>query len=457
MDIKNMRSSLSVKLFVIGFLTALLMIPTGMIAVLVNDRENRQADAFREISEKWGLEQTVTGPILTVPYKTVTEIQVAGETRTSEQVRYAHFLPEKLEVNGTLNPETRKRGIYEVAVYTADLEIKGEFAAPDFSDWDIEAGNVMFDRAFVSLGLPDLRGIREEVTLDWNGSAAGFTPGLETSEVLASGMNARVDLRGKETGANKFSLKLKMNGSRDLMFTPVGKTTAVKLASAWPAPSFQGAFLPQYELSEEGFIADWKVLELNRSFPQKFLGTAPVTVQNQPFQEFREKPMSTAGSSGLYGADFGVRLLIPADEYQQTVRALKYAIMLLALTFLVLFFYEAKRDVRVHPLQYILIGLALSLFYVLLLSLAEYIGFNLAYLAAALAVTVQITLYSKAVFRAWRPATLEALILVFIYGFIFVILQLEDYALLAGSIGLFVILGLVMYVSRQIDWYRVNN
>lgn len=453
MDIKNMRSSLSLKLFVIGFLTAILMIPTGMIALLVNDRENRQAEAFQEVSEKWGLNQTVTGPILTIPYKTITEIQVAGETRTSEQLRYAHFLPEKLEINGTLNPETRRRGIYELAVYEADLELKGEFAAPDFSDWEIAPERVMFDRAFVSLGLPDLRGIREEVVLDWNGTNQAFAPGLETNEAIATGMSARV--KPVSGGANKFSLKLKMKGSSDLMFVPVGRTTTVKLASAWLAPSFQGAFLPEYELSKEGFSAAWQVLELNRSFPQKFLGTAPV--QSQLFPEFSGKPMSVSGTGGLYGSDFGVRLLIPADEYQQTVRALKYAIMLLALTFLVLFFYEAKRDVRVHPLQYILIGLALSLFYVLLLSLAEYIGFNFAYLIAAAAVVTQITLYSKAVFKAWRPAFLEALILVFIYGFIYVILQLEDYALLAGSIGLFIILGLVMYVSRQIDWYRVNS
>ncbi|HOZ37055.1 MAG TPA: inner membrane CreD family protein, partial [bacterium] len=170
-----------------------------------------------------------------------------------------------------------------------------------------------------------------------------------------------------------------------------------------------------------------------------------------------KKKSSDYETGSLNQSDFGVRLLIPADEYQATVRALKYAIMLLCLTFLVLFFYEAMRGVRVHPLQYILIGLALALFYLLLLSLSEYLGFKTAYLISALAITGLITLYSKSIFKTWRRALLETMILVLVYGFIFVILQLEDYSLLVGSLGLLVILSLVMFVSRRIDWYNVGQ
>ena len=200
-------------------------------------------------------------------------------------------------------------------------------------------------------------------------------------------------------------------------------------------------------------MALWKVSELNRNFPQKFLGSvSAVEPMMQPIYSEKMPAISQAGT--ISQSNFGVRLLVLADEYQETVRALKYAIMLIALTFLVLFFYEAMREVRVHPLQYILIGLALALFYLLLLSISEYLGFKTAYLISALTIIGLITLYSKSIFKTWRPALLEALILVFVYGFIFVILQLEDYSLLVGSLGLLGILSLVMMVSRKIDWYN---
>jgi inner membrane protein len=209
-----------------------------------------------------------------------------------------------------------------------------------------------------------------------------------------------------------------------------------------------------HTINEAGFTAAWKVLELNRGFPQKFLGSiSAVEPIMQP--EYNKKTPTISQAGAINQSNFGVRLLVLADEYQETVRALKYAIMLLSLTFLVLFFYEAMRGVRVHPLQYILIGLALALFYLLLLSISEYLGFKIAYLLSALTIIGLITLYSKSIFKAWRPALLEALILVFVYGFIFVILQLEDYSLLVGSLGLLAILSLVMLVSRKIDWYGI--
>lgn len=453
------RNSLSLKLFVIGFLIAILMIPTGMIAVLVNERENRQADAIREVSEKWGYEQTVTGPILTIPYKKVYESDVNGQKKIDEVVQYAHFLPDTLRVEGSIDPETRQRGIYEVVVYGTDLTLSGEFSAPDLSKWEIAPDLVMYDKAFVTLGVPDMRGVKESVELNWNEESSSFTPGLETQDVLSSGMSALVKIDKEDKGKKyKYDLKLVLNGSRDLQFTPIGKVTEVKLTSAWVDPSFQGAFLPNtHEITDEGFKAEWKVLELNRNFPQSFLGSMPIN-QNSPtaYDPYNKYEMAVQ-TGNLNSSNFGVRLLIPADEYQKTVRALKYAIMMLALTFLILFFFEAMHKKRVHPMQYILIGLALSLFYILLLSIAEHLGFNMAYWVSVLATVGLITLYSKSVFHSWTPALVESSILLFIYAFIFVILQLKDYSLLVGSLGLFVILAVIMYVSRKIDWYNLNE
>jgi len=455
---ETIKNSLSLKMFIIGFLVAILMIPTGMIAVLVNERENTQAAAIAEVSEKWGREQLVTGPILTVPYKKIIESNVNGQKKIDETIQYAHFLPDNLMVDGQIKPETRQRGIYEVAVYTAELSVGGQFSAPDFSKWEIAPETIMYDKAFISLGIPDMRGVKEEIILDWNGEKQAFRPGLESNEVLASGVTAFVKIsRDEKAKKYKYGFNLVLNGSRDLNFSPIGKVTEVKLASTWLDPSFQGAFLPNsHELSDQGFKADWKVLELNRNFPQSFLGAMPIDQNAQADIRDFEKYATVSEAVNMQSSNFGVRLLITADEYQKTVRALKYAIMILGLTFLTLFFFEAMRKKQVHPLQYILIGLALSLFYVLLLSISEYLGFNQAYWISAAATVALITLYSKSVFGAWKPALIESLLLLFIYSFIFVILQLKDYSLLVGSLGLFVILAVVMFVSRKIDWYNMN-
>lgn len=452
---QNIKSSLSLKLFVIGFLIAILMIPIGIIAFLTDERESRQDEAFREVSGKWGNEQTITGPILSIPYKDKVERTTGEGTVIDETILYAHFLPKELNIKGKIDPAKRKRGIYEVVVYNANLEISGRFLAPDFSKWDIAKDDILYKQAFVTLGIPDMRGIKEILDLEWGNKKHAFNPGVKTSDVVATGINADIDLSQNNNDSQNFKITLSLNGSRDLYFAPLGRSTQAELSSAWSDPSFQGSFLPEsHTINEAGFTAAWKVLELNRSFPQRFLGhlgaVEPITQPN-----YSEK-MPVISQAGIINqSNFGVRLLVPADEYQETVRALKYAIMLLSLTFLVLFFYEAMRGVRVHPLQYILIGLALALFYLLLLSISEYLGFKTAYLLSALTIIGLITLYSKSIFKAWRPALLEALILVFVYGFIFVILQLEDYSLLVGSLGLLAILSLVMLVSRRIDWYSV--
>ncbi len=457
---KNLiKNSLSLKLFIVGFLIAILMIPTGMIAVLVNEREHRQEEAFYEVSEKWGREQTVTGPVLTIPYKKVFETKVNNENVNEEIIKYAHFLPEKLLIEGTVNPETRKRGMYELAVYTTELSLNGEFVAPDFSKWEISPDDILFDKAFVSLGIPDMRGVKESINLDWNDKSFAFGPGVETNDVIASGVSTEVEIdKEAKVKSYKFALKVSLNGSRDLFFAPIGKETEVRLKSPWLDPSFQGAFLPEsHEINKDGFSAYWKVLELNRNFPQSFLGSLSIeTNAPMPIERF-DKFETQVARGNFNSSNFGVRLLITADEYQKTVRALKYAIMLLALTFLTLFFFEALYKKRAHPLQYILIGLSLSLFYVLLLALAEHLGFNKSYLISVVATVGLIALYSKSILKEWKPVFVESSILAFIYSFIYVILQLKDFSLLVGALGLFIILSIVMYVSRKIDWYNLNS
>jgi inner membrane protein len=227
-------------------------------------------------------------------------------------------------------------------------------------------------------------------------------------------------------------MQIKLKGSEQLHFIPMGKTTEVSLTSAWSDPSFNGNFLPEpYQVNETGFTASWKILHLNRSYPQ----------------EWKDKSFDLGGSS------FGVSLLQVGDTYSKTERSVKYAILFVTLTFLLYFFIEILQKKKVHPLQYVLVGLAIIIFYTLLLSISEYLGFNAGYFISATATVLLITAYTKSMFRDWKIVIVFFLVLSALYGFIFALIQLQDGALLFGSIGLFIILAIVMYYSRKIEWY----
>lgn len=428
------RNSISLRIVTIAILVLILLIPTSMIESLIREREYTRENVIDEVSGKWGREQTLVGPVLTIPYKSYTR---NSDDKLVETTGYAHFLPEALEIYGELSPEVRYRSIYEAVVYGSSMMVRGVFPAPDFTELDVDPKYIQWEDASVSLGISDMRGIEEQVTLKWNTNSYDFNPGVESTDVISSGISTRVQVVPNDSAESYgFSLDLNLNGSKELNFTPVGKETQVSIRSPWTTPSFDGAFLPDERKVEAiGFAASWRVLHLNRNFPQQWTGS-----------KFR-----------LSEWTFGVNLLIPVDQYQKSMRSAKYAILFISLTFVVFFFIETLNAKRIHPIQYILVGLALSIFYVLLLSFSEHIGFNGAFLLASLAITALIGLYSLSVFQNRRLAALMALLLVIMYGFIYTILQLEDYALLMGSVGLFIVLGMVMYLSRKIDWYSYSR
>lgn len=452
----RIRNSTTIKLLTMGLLILLLLIPALMIQDLIREREQRRQSAIREVSGKWGLAQTLTGPLLILPYRTYA---TTDDGRTLTTTRHAYFLPEALEVNGEIVPETRYRGIYEVVVYTSTLSVRGHFAPPNFADWDIADADILWQEATMAVGLSDLRGINENVVVQWNGTPHTFNPGVEANDVLDSGISTRVPVSAAAPppGQYTFSLDLDLNGSGALMMVPLGQETTLHLASTWATPSFDGAFLPdEREVTGDGFTAQWRVLHLNRNYPQQWRGTLPA--QSSPSPDYNrdyimEMEPAYKASSGLSASAYGVRLLLPVDRYQKTMRAAKYAVLVIVFTFLTFFFAEIRQRERVHPFQYILVGLALCLFYALLLSLAEYMLFNIAYVLAGGATVALVALYARSIFHTMRLALITGGVLLIVYGFVFVMLQLEDYALLVGSIGLFVALALTMYLSRSIDWY----
>ena len=428
------RYAVVIKACVIFFLVMLLLIPSNMIQGLIQERELRKDEVIREISSKWGERQTITGPVLTVPY-----LEFFRDTsKTLRQVtRYMHFLPEQLHINGELFPEKRNRAIYEVVVYNSNVNLTGNFPAIDYSKLGVPQENLLLKDATLTVGITDLRGIKEQVVLKWNDQHHSFNPGVTSTDVIETGINSPVPLSLTASNAPyNFSLSLELKGSEFLYFVPVGKETKINIASAWQNPSFDGAFLPdQNKVGQEGFQASWKVLHLNRNFPQQWAGSR----------------------YDLSDSAFGVNLLLPIDSYQKAMRSVKYSILFIGLTFLIFFFIEMLHKKSVHPFQYVLIGLALCIFYTLLVSISEYTNFNVAYLIASIMTISLVTAYTFSVFSSRKLAALVGGTLVILYAYIFIIIQLQDFALLMGSLGLFFILALVMYYSRKINWYSIGK
>lgn len=435
-----LKNSVMLKLIVIGIMILFLLIPVSMVQDLIRERENRKEDAIREVSSKWGNPQTITGLVLSIPYFQQSKIydEKSDKYKLVTSKEYAHFLPETLNITGNLSPEIRYRGIYEVILYNTNLNITGFFNSPNFTDWKISEKDIIWDEAYISLGISDLRGIQDKAVLNWDNNPLEFNPGLTSNDVIQNGISCKIpkiemDSLNPNTA---FSLDLNLNGSSNLNFIPVGKTTSINLESSWATPSFDGAFLPdERTVDENGFNAKWSVLHLNRPYPQSFKGTA----------------------YGMNETSFGVNLLLPIDEYQKSMRSAKYAVLFIALTFLLFFFVQILNRIRIHPIQYMIVGLALCVFYTLLIALSEHITFMLSYLISSISIVTMITLYAHNFSNNKRITAVVGLILTILYLFIYTILQIQDYALLIGSIGLFITLAIVMYLSRKIDWYSING
>lgn len=435
-----LRTSTMLKICVIGFLILLLLIPTGMLQELIREREVTRDAAVREVSEKWGNAQTIAGPVLSVPVRSVIKDDKGKETVS---VYYANFLPDDLTIDGNVRPEQRNRGIYNVMLYNTRLTMKGRFPKPDMEKLNTGPDQPQWDKAFLSVGITDMKGIKEEIQFKVNGAKVPVSPGIPTSEWFPVGVSIPVAINAGATGFS-FDCDLNVNGSTELAFAPLGKETNVSLTSPWATPSFTGAFLPdQRTVSDKGFRASWKVLQYNRNFPQQGIGGFFVQERNEPDQ-----------SKVVPSTDFGVKLLLPVDEYQKTTRSAKYAVMFIIITFSVFFFVEILNKKRIHPIQYLLVGFAVCLFYLLLLAISEHLSFDLAYLIGAMVVLALVTFYVRYVFRNTRLTVLFSGVLALLYGFFYSLLQLEDYSLLLGTMGLVLILGIVMYLTRNVNWYR---
>lgn len=427
----KLKSSVLLRMTIVGLLTLLLLIPAAYVESLISERESRRDSAVTEVSDKWGKAQHLVGPVLTVPVEKVSIDEKGKRYVFTDQL---HLLPDDVTIEAVVRPEIRYRGIYNTVVYGSTLDIKATFLA-DLNQEVATDARPKFEEAFVTMGIRDLKGVKQLSRFRWNQAELEFEPGVKTGGVVDAGISAKIPL---STGRNtySFSVKLDLNGTSELLFVPVGKETRVSMSAPWGTPSFVGSFLPEERsVEKDHFTARWKVLSLNRNFPQRWLNNA----------------------HSVDGSAFGVKLMVPIDEYQKTTRAAKYAIMFIALSFLSFFLVEVLGNVQLHPVHYSLVGFALLLFYLFLLSLSEYISFDRSYAIAAVAVLGLVVGYAKAILKNILVALRLGALIAALYGFMYVILQMQDYALLFGSFGLFVILAAVMYLTRRINWFAIGK
>jgi inner membrane protein len=437
-----LNRSLTVKMVVVGILILILLIPLAFVQSLIGERAQRQKEVIGEINQKWGKENTFSGLILKIPY-TKNEISTYMDSNSKETkqtvkstLQHAYFLPEKFEGKSNLQVKKLKRNIYESAVYEGNLTVSGILGNPDFKPEDIPEENIQWDKASLILQTSNLKGIKNQVYVEIGGRKMILSPKYSNSKIdpgqnLNELESEHFDFR--KLSSKTFNFKIEFNGSEGFNIIPIAKETKLNVKSNWASPSFTGEYLPKNEsekVTDNGFDANWNVLYYNRPFTQSF------------FEKFPD----------LKEYSFGVNLLVPVDEYAKSERSAKYGYLVIAFTFLFFFLIQATSKINIHPFQYLLVGLALVMFYTLLISISEHSSFLKAYLIAGSSVIGLITLYSVSVLKKIKSAFVLAIALTCLYTFIFIIIQLENYALLVGSIGLFIILAIVMYVSRKIEW-----
>jgi inner membrane protein len=427
--------SVTAKAMLIGVIVLLLLIPLAMLRSVVTERAGLREQAYQRVAEGWGGELTVGGPMLVVP----TERKVVVDDKERLVISDVYLLPTRLDVDMDvkLDGEPRYVGIYAVPVYLSNLRLQGEFDFETMHRLVTQADvTVLWSQSHLLIPLTAVRSLREIKRANFAGQQVKLGP---TAPGPYRGIEAPVDLSDlHQTPGATFDFGTVIAGSRAVSILPMGSVTTAKLTSEWPHPSFQGPFLPvERSIGDQGFQARWQVLELNRSY-------------GQLWQE-GEVSADTLAQSG-----FGVSLFQPVDIYQRAERAVKYAVLFIALTFLTFFAWEQVTRNRLHPLQYLLVGLALSMFYLLLIALSEHIAFAIAYVVAATALVLLIGLYLAGALHSAQRGVIAGAAMSLVYGLLYMLVLSEEYSLLLGSIILFLALAAVMLATRRVDWYQLK-
>lgn len=436
----ELQQSLMKRIIAIAILGLSMAIPLGIVENIVDERGRYYDGVVGEIASLWGREQVIQGPLLLIPFveKTVSEEKVkndAGGIETKSRIHYrnrtAVLLPQTLDLSAEVTEHYRKRAIYQSLVYAAKLQLRANFARPNIAALSDNLHRIEWDKAKIVVGLSDTKSIDSVSELSWNGKPQRLAAGTGVNELVSSGFHAPLNGFRPEAPQHRFELDIELNGSGGLRFAPLGETTRASIRSSWPHPSFAGNLLPdEHTIRGNGFDASWEIPHLARNYPQQWL--------------LDESEIE------LCALLAGVDLFEPVYIYSRITRAVKYGLLIVALTYLAFLIFELSTGTALHLVQYALIGAALALFYLLLLSLAEHIGFALAYLCATSASVALISAYVGTACRSRGRGVLLFLLLSTLYGLLYALLQMEDYALLTGSFVLFAILVLLMYLTRDL-------
>lgn len=479
--IEKITDSLILKIFVIFFLMLILLIPLGLIGDLISERNNRESNVSTEIARKWGLEQVVTSPIIAVPYDIVLEtVEPSSDGKSSSisrtvKTEYAYLMADQTQIQADVEPTVLKRGIYQAIVYNSKINIKGNFKNFDLDKLKIQAADLKWNEAKLVFGIQDIKGISASPKFKWDGKE--FEMGKYEQDLRLFNQNLTVDLplEGNESLNKSFEINMDLKGSKSLNFLPLASQTKIMATGKWSNPSFNGNFLPDEREVGETFKASWNIPDFSRKQPQQWKGDpmriydfSGIDLANEADGNISYQDAASASVAAANGVtdsqtlanDYDmvqINFLPNVDNYQKSTRVTKYGALVIALTFISLVFMEIIKKQRVHIIQYVLIGFAMVLFYALLLAISEHIGFNMAYLIAAIATIVLISSFIKAITKDMKSALNFAAILTLFYTFIFVLLQLRDYSLIVGTVGLFIILAVLMRLSTKINWYQFEK
>ena len=440
-----MKNLFSKKIVVIAVLTLLLLIPLMLIRDVIDERSGYRYQVRNDITQSWTGEQMMIGPILVIPYRETYQVKVWNKKLEKDELedrtlnKKLMIAPEQLSINGAVKTESRVRGIYSIPVYRSQLKITGNYSVAKLSAQVNSKNTIEWGAAYLSVMVNDVRGVEKQPVVLWQGKKIEFEPDSLLGE-LRNGMHAPLGMV-KESNENlAFSFNLDLHGMERLSFSPLGKSTAVTLKSDWPDPSFIGRYLPSERIIDaNGFTASWNVSSFSSAVAQNL------------------QQCKTDNCSALINDSFGVTLFNSVDIYQQSERSVKYGLLFISLTFVVFFLFEVIKGLRLHPMQYLLVGLGLSVFFLLLVSLSELMAFAMAYLLATLASTALIGFYVSSILQSYKLGGFISAGLLLLYGMLYGILGSEDNALLMGSVLIFGVLALVMTVTRRIDWYELTG
>ena len=424
------------KVLGIGVLALLLLVPLAQVRSVVAERAASREQAVATIASRWGGMQRVGAPVFALPYVRTIGFMRNGKPESRRENGTLLVLADRLAIGGKLTLSERRYGIFATPVYLADLKIAGEFAPSDFAALE-HGGDIdwLWRRAELRLPIADVAGVRSIERMKVAGQARTARPTPDTVAGIAS-IAIPLDLFAEPTRGLTFDIALQLAGTQQLHIVPLARHTRASLAAPWPHPSFDGGRLPtSHVVTPRGFRANWQALDLNRTYPQSWSEGSDV-------------------SAAVFASTFGVALLQPVDDYARNVRTGKYGLLFISLTFVALFLFEVLRRLRVHPVQYLLVGLALSCFYLVLLALSEQMGFDSAYLIAAASVALIVGGYAAAVLATRRDGLLLGGGVAGLYALLYGLVVSERYALLIGSLGLLATVAALMYLTRRIDWYR---